>query len=393
MAKIISGRVKKTPQTGITSDRYEFLGLEQAEPDLGDPLVGPSSIVANPYPNGTQYVMINVGGNTGKRYWIRSTDLLPPGTIPGTFTVFNNNSQVGAANSFNAFNFVGTGVTIDFVGPNPEDQTGVATVRIQVLDFPAPGNPYELIYHDPISGNIDATSNVVFRSNNVGIGSTVPTEKLDVLGNINVSGILYSSDLYSDEINVGASSTTLKTLSSNVGIGTTLPEYKLDVLGSSRFYGPIYDYQGNTGNIGDTLISNGANTPPTWGQVAITSAITLSTKEATNDQLYYIGFSSTTDDFSSLYVDSNGLYYNPSTVRLGIGTQPDYSLDVAGTIRADQIISQSITESPDTVTTTSTNVAILDTFGTSEYRSARYNIQVTTNDQLQLGTSSLSNIN
>ena len=40
MGKYSSGRVKKFDQTGITSDRYEFLGLEQAEPDLGDPIVG-----------------------------------------------------------------------------------------------------------------------------------------------------------------------------------------------------------------------------------------------------------------------------------------------------------------------------------------------------------------
>jgi len=33
----LSKRVKRKSQTGITSDRYEFLGLDQAEPDLGDP--------------------------------------------------------------------------------------------------------------------------------------------------------------------------------------------------------------------------------------------------------------------------------------------------------------------------------------------------------------------
>lgn len=386
MAKIISGRVKKTPQSGITSDRYEFLGLEQAEPDLGDPLVGPSSVAANPYPPGPQYVMINVGGNTGKRYWIRSTNLLSPGTTPGTFTIFNNDVLVGAANSFNALNFVGTGVTVDFVGPNPEDQTGIATVRIEVVDFPAPGNPYELIYHDPITGNINATDNVVFRSNNIGIGSTVPTEKLDVLGNISVSGILYSNDL-----DVGAASTTIKTSNSNVGIGTTLPNYKLDVFGSTRFYGEIYDYLGNVGNVGEALISNGNGTPPTWGEVNVTTSV--ATKEASNDQLYYIGFSSTTDDISSLYVDSNGLYYNPSTIRLGIGTQPQYSLDVSGTIRADQILTGNIGEIPEIVTTTSTNEVILDSINTSQYRSSRYNLQVTTKNQLQLGTGSVSGLN
>lgn len=396
MTKIISGRVKKTPQSGITSDRYEFLGLEQAEPDLGDPLVGPSSIGVNPHPPGVQYVLANVNGN-GKRYWIRSSELVPPGLSPGSFTVFNDSVQVGIANSFNVFNFVGTGVTIDYVGPEFDDQTGIATVRIQVVDFPAPGDPYELIYHDPNTGFVSAATSVVFRNNNIGIGSTIPTKKLDVLGDINVSNAVYSDDIYSGNLNVGTSSTTIKTSNSNVGIGTTLPTYKLDVFGSSRFYGFIHDYQGGIGEPGDVLISNGTEGFPVWGTVGedapVGRAVSLTTREAENNQLYYIGFSSTTDSYSSTYVDSDGLYYNPASVRLGLGTEPQYSLDVLGTIRANQIIANNIKESPGIVTTTSTDTAIIDTFNTSEYRSVRYNLQVTTNNQLQLGTSSLSNIN
>ena len=61
MAKLVSGRVKRTPQSGITSDRYEFLGLEQAEPDLGDPLVGPSSLrIVNNFSSYMQSVQIKL---------------------------------------------------------------------------------------------------------------------------------------------------------------------------------------------------------------------------------------------------------------------------------------------------------------------------------------------
>ena len=60
MGKYSSGRVKKFDQTGITSDRYEFLGLEQAEPDLGDPIVGVSSVGIKPVPEGEQYVLVSV---------------------------------------------------------------------------------------------------------------------------------------------------------------------------------------------------------------------------------------------------------------------------------------------------------------------------------------------
>ena len=417
MSKLVSGRVKRTPQTGITSDRYQFLGLDQAEPDLGDPLVGPSSISANPAPPGTQFILVNIGGQTGKRYWVPSNQAIVGALAPGSFTVFNNNVQVGLANSFNVFNFVGTGVTVDFVGNNISDQTGIATVRITVTDLIAPGNPYEIPYKNPSTGFLSGATGVVFRNNNIGIGSTIPTQKLDVIGNINATGqvgantasvgfITGNSSYFSistsvnsfiaNNLNVGTSSTVIKTLNSNVGIGSTIPKYKLDIFGSSRFYGAIYDYLGSSGNPGESLISNGAS-PPTWGIVgadsAVGLAVSVSTKEATNNQLYYIGFSSTTNNFSSLYVDSNGLYYNPSSVRLGIGTQPEYSLDVNGTIRAGQIIAQSFAESPGVTTTTSINTSIIDTFNTASYRSARYNIQVTANNQLRLGSASVSGIN
>lgn len=145
----LSKRVKRKPQTGITTDRYQFLGLDQAEPDLGDPLIGPSSIGANPVPpTGVQYVLVAYGNQTGKRYWSASANIVGSGLIPGSFTIFNNDVQVGLANSFNKFNFVGTGVTVDPVGFAVTQQTGIATVRITVTDLTGPGNVYSIPYKE-----------------------------------------------------------------------------------------------------------------------------------------------------------------------------------------------------------------------------------------------------
>ena len=69
MAQYNSGRKKKFNQTDITSDRYEYLGLEQAEPDLGDPIIGVGSTENNPKPAGQTYVLAAVDGYVGKRYW------------------------------------------------------------------------------------------------------------------------------------------------------------------------------------------------------------------------------------------------------------------------------------------------------------------------------------
>ena len=183
----LSKRVKKKSQTGLTSDRYEFLGLDQAEPDLGDPLVGPSSIVANPAPiGGIKYVLITAGGNTGKRYWVDTSNLSSTGLIPGSFSVFNNNQQVGAANSFNKFNFVGTGVTVDFVGAAATEQTGIATVRITVTDLVGPGNVNSIPYKAS-SGLLAGATDFVYSSGSIGIGTAVPTATLEVVGSMKVS--------------------------------------------------------------------------------------------------------------------------------------------------------------------------------------------------------------
>jgi hypothetical protein len=69
MARLVSGRVKRTPQVSISSERYEFLSLEESEPNLGDPTVGPSSVGVNPFPVGTGYILVASPTNPGKRYW------------------------------------------------------------------------------------------------------------------------------------------------------------------------------------------------------------------------------------------------------------------------------------------------------------------------------------
>ena len=197
MYNYTSGRVKKESRVGLTSDRYEFLALNQAEPDLGDPLVGPSSIGANPSPpsvSGDQYLLVANKNNPGKRYWVASSQVLTGGLIPGSFTIFDDNIQVGAANSFNVFNLVGDIVSVDPVGSGVSDQTGIATIRFSLK---APGQTNQIMYHG--SGNlIRAASGFVYSSGNIGIGSNSPTELLDVSGNGKFLGSVTASNFVGD---------------------------------------------------------------------------------------------------------------------------------------------------------------------------------------------------
>ena len=209
----LSKRVKKKSQIGLTTDRYEFLGLDQAEPDLGDPLVGLSSVGANPPPIvGNQYVLTAYENQTGKRYWTAAAQITGSGLIPGSFTVFDNNVQVGAANSFNRFNFVGNGVSVDPVSSDINLQTGIATVRITVSDVVAPGNLNSIPYKAS-NGFLAGATDFVYSSTNtnVGIGTTIPTVKLDVVGDIKVLGIVTASSFVGSLTGIASTATQLET--------------------------------------------------------------------------------------------------------------------------------------------------------------------------------------
>jgi len=64
MPKYLSGRQKLRPSDKLTEDRYKYLGLDQAEPNLADPLTSPG------VPGGTQYQLVAVAGYDGRRYWV-----------------------------------------------------------------------------------------------------------------------------------------------------------------------------------------------------------------------------------------------------------------------------------------------------------------------------------
>jgi hypothetical protein len=100
--KYLSKRVKRTPQSGLSSDRYRYLGLDQAEPNLGDP-VNPGDIV----PVGQQYQIVSVESDPGKRYWVP----ISGGLIPGSISVFDEGFLVGTLSSITQLNFVGSAVS------------------------------------------------------------------------------------------------------------------------------------------------------------------------------------------------------------------------------------------------------------------------------------------
>lgn len=193
MPKYISGRSKLTSQSELTSDRYRYLSIENAEPNLGDPLVGVSSVVGKPVPSGQQFIVVAVeGSEPGERYWIPNQG----GIIPGTISIFNEGSLVGGLSSTTQLNLIGAAITAK--GYLNLDSSPAPNVDITVF---APGNNQEIIFNT--ANEFSTSTKLKFDSSN---------------------GLLTAGD----RIIVGAGGTVITTTGiGSVGIGTTDPTQKL----------------------------------------------------------------------------------------------------------------------------------------------------------------------
>jgi hypothetical protein len=242
----LSKRVKRRDQSGITSDRYEFLGLDQAEPDLGDPIIGPSSVTANPFTGDITNLYFVASDGNGHRYWTKQTDVVAGGVItPGSITVRDEGVVVGSVNQVTDINFVGSGVTI--TSPASWVGAGASSVDIQiaVTDVAASGNVGNIQYKGS-DGFIQGSNDLFYNASTqrVGLGSAIPKEKLDVQGNVTVSGIVTANVLSANTFNVSnfkidENGLVFNVGNSGVGIGTTLPKSTLDVLGTANVTGVL----------------------------------------------------------------------------------------------------------------------------------------------------------
>ena len=266
MPKYLSGRVKRTPQGSLTTDRYQYLGLDQAEPNLGDPL--------NPLPNapgGSQFQIISVREKPGERFWIPLTG----GIQPGSITVREEGTVVppSGINSTTDVNFKGAAITVTgFTQDNGFPGTAV-TVTVA-----PPGDDHGVLFNN--AGEFATSPYFTFDNTtgigSVGIGTTSPTQNLHVVGNVKLDKTIYGEDnepgstgdllvktatggvvwTNQNSVEAGAGGTIGQIQfhgstglvdgadkfyydfnNDRVGIGSTIPDRLLDVLGNSRFTG------------------------------------------------------------------------------------------------------------------------------------------------------------
>ena len=289
--KYLSGRVERTSPTGLTTDRYEYLSLDQAEPNLGDPLVGPSSIGAKGIPPGQQYIIATTG-IPGERYWIPKEG----GIIPGTITVYNENTSTGLVGGFSSTTqlvFTGNAinVTAPYAGPPyPPD------VYIKISP---PGNNGDVLFKD-----VDALS---------GLDDFATSSKLVFNSSVGILTI-------GNGLNVGSGGTifTIKP-TGLVGIGTSSPTQELHIQGDLRLTGTVYDFNDQPGITGDVLIKNNFG-----GLIWVNQRSIRAGAGGTYRNIQYHNSAGLVDGAATFVFDENNN-------RVGVGsTQPRTTLDVLG---------------------------------------------------------------
>ncbi len=267
MAKYLSGRVKRTGQAFLSTDRYQFLGLEQAEPNLADPPAGGTS---PNIPVGQRSQIISVQGFPGERFWVP----VEGGIIPGSVSVFEEGVLVGGLSSTTQLDFRGNIITA--IG----NRTGLSNPGVAVtLSVDPPGTDGQLLFNKngdfggaTLFNYDDSTVGVA----SVGIGTTAPTQNLHILGNIRLenkffdannnegangqvlkrnetggleytnvetlsvgAGGTFNNIQFHDDSGLldGASNFVYVETTNRVGLGSTQPKVLFDVLGNTRFTG------------------------------------------------------------------------------------------------------------------------------------------------------------
>ena len=283
MPKYLSGRSKRTQQSALKPDINRYLSIGDAEPNLRDPIAP-----GDTPPFGQQYQIVSVEGFPGQRFWRP----VGGGVIPGSISVYDENSAnlVGGPSSTTQLIFKGAAIRAEGVGNgSPSNPYGVG-VTITVF---SPGNEQEILFNT--ANEFSTSSKLKFDTSN---------------------GLLSAGD----RINVGLGGTVIATTGiGSVGIGTSNPTQKLDLNGDLRLRGTIYDYTNQPGTTSQILIKNNLG-----GIIWVNQSTIRAGAGGTYQNVQF-------HNSSGLVDGAPNFVYDEINNRIGIGsTTPRTTLDVLG---------------------------------------------------------------
>lgn len=166
--RYLSGREKLSSFDNLYKGRHLYLGLNEAEPNLG--YVGEKTL---PTGVSTFYSLVTVeNGTSYDRYW-KEVGL----------RVEDEGVQVGVGNQVTTMNYVGAAITVI--------STSNSSVDIKVF---SPGNDKQIIFNNnnEFAGALDFYYDSL--NNRVGLGTTAPEQKLHLNGDFRLYGDIYDSN-------------------------------------------------------------------------------------------------------------------------------------------------------------------------------------------------------
>jgi hypothetical protein len=343
MPKYISGRIKLRDPGKLTADRYRYLGLDQAEPNLGDPPDGTPPTAA--IPSGERYQIISIEGHPGERYWIP----VEGGIIPGSLTIYDEGTLVGGINSTTQLNFVGAAITASSINTFKETtltlrdsltfsftvglgvtqknsdafgyvkasttNAGVVTITNVTGSFTT--NAADELFQDavgiartPLSKNAVINASVASSITVAPYFSTNEQVTFNDNGEFNgAGGLVYRKNGAGDDTSVGLAS---------VGVGTDDPYRTLHIGGDLKLDGTIYDNDNEPG------AQNNILTKGTDGVIWQRQEAIITGAGGTIGQVQYHNDAGTVGGASNFYFDADN-------DRVGIGsTIPTVLFDVLG---------------------------------------------------------------
>ncbi|MEM4755624.1 MAG: hypothetical protein QW594_00660 [Candidatus Woesearchaeota archaeon] len=160
----------------------------------------------------------------------------------------NGNARITGnlqVNTLSSFSTISIGQTTNLPNADGMLRINPNTKKLEISAYDPNEDKYAWVPvgNDKWSSN---NNNIFYNDGNVGIGTTNPTQKLDVVGNVKANAFCLGQNCITTWP-VGGTGTSPWTLSGsnifytsgNVGIGTNVPSYKLDIFGNVRISGDI----------------------------------------------------------------------------------------------------------------------------------------------------------